>query len=125
VSDQSGQTGAMSERQGVSRSGLLKLGLAIVVVATALGLGITALLPTTHHTKHASVTTTTAPCAREQALVFFDEGLLAQSGPGTLSKPSFAAQALGEAQAKLAACVAALSDRPQDQTHKASSGLGK
>jgi hypothetical protein len=117
-------TSPMSDRQGVSRSGVLKLGLAIVVVATVLGLAITELLlPATRGSKHASApTTTTAPCAREQALVFFDQRLLAQSGPGTLSKPSFAAEALGEAQAKLAACVAALGS--QDPTH-ASSGLGK
>jgi hypothetical protein len=108
----------MSDRQGVSLSGLLKLGLAIVVVATIVGLAITELLlPATRGSKHALVTTTTAaPCAREQALVFFDQRLLAQSGPGTLSKPSFAAQAFGEAQAKLAACVAALSQQANTPT---------
>lgn len=73
VSDQAGQTDAMSERQGVSRSGLVKLGLAIVVVATALGFGITALLRTTHHSKHTSETATTTPCAREQSRVDLDQ----------------------------------------------------
>jgi hypothetical protein len=104
----------MSDRQGVSRSGLLKLGLAIVVVATVLGLGITQLLPTSHHTKRAPVTSTTEPCAREQASVQFAEGVIAHSGPAPvngsipLGPPTVGEQLLARAQAALNACVAAL-----------------